>query len=198
MSIHYLGWVAIKLTVPSWIEKVKNPKFVSLYCKLCQVFFEFLGKGKSCGLCNFIHFYWESEFVGTSLDLKGKIWSLSDRNLEAVFKKFWFLVLTTNQLMVAAWSMYRKGFWVWRYQKKYQHLPWLWEVAGQHTGHVSDSPHYLQGILHFRMWEILLKWKVLSSIHRIEKLHFEGTLSGKTNDDKFGFYKLQVSITSMS
>lgn len=73
MSIHYLGWVAIKLTVPSWIEKVKNPKFVSLYYKLCQVFFEFLGKGKSCGLYNFIHFYWGSEFVGTSLDLKGKI-----------------------------------------------------------------------------------------------------------------------------
>lgn len=90
-----------------------------------------------------------------------------ERNLEPVFKKFQFLTLTTNQLMVAAWNMYRKGFWVWSYQKKYQHLLWLWEVAWQHTGHASDSLHYLQGILHFRIWEILLKCEVLSSIHRI-------------------------------
>ena len=158
-------------------RKGKNiPNLFPFIANCAKYFLSSYGKENPVGFTILSIFIGGSEFVGTSLDLKGKIWSLRDINLEPVFKKFWFLMLTTNQLMVAAWSMDRKGFWVWSYQKKNQHLLWLWEVAWPHTGHASDSPHHLQGILYFRIWEILLKWKVLSSIHRLEKLHFEGTV----------------------
>ena len=52
--MHYPGWMAIKFSFKldgkKWKKKKSkgtHKKVVFLYCKFCQVVFEFLGKGKS-------------------------------------------------------------------------------------------------------------------------------------------------------
>lgn len=107
-----------------------------------KYFLSSYGKENPVGLYNFINFYWGVWVCSTSLDLKGKIWSLRDINFEPVFKKFWFLMLTTNQLM-AAWSMDRKGFWFWSHQKESASAM---AVGGGMVAHRTcfDSPHHLR------------------------------------------------------